>query len=105
MPTLARKLLIFAAVDGLTLQPLSQRGQKPAPSATILYGGCKVTSSSEIEGGNGSSGDTGDASGKGSGKEVEGIGEKPQGFEAWGVIGEYSGCLYCGCFWKNIVTN
>jgi hypothetical protein len=37
MPGLARKLLIFAAVDGLVLQPLGQRGQRPAPAAKIAY--------------------------------------------------------------------
>jgi hypothetical protein len=34
MPGLVRKLLIFAAVDGLILQPL---GQRPAPAAKICY--------------------------------------------------------------------
>jgi hypothetical protein len=37
MPGLARKLLVFAAVDGLVLQPLAQRGQRPAPAAKIAY--------------------------------------------------------------------
>jgi hypothetical protein len=37
MPGLVRKLLIFAAVDGLVLQPLAQRGQRPAPAAKIAY--------------------------------------------------------------------
>lgn len=37
MPGLARKLLIFAAVDGLVLQPLGHRGQRPAPAAKIAY--------------------------------------------------------------------
>lgn len=34
MPGLVRKLVIFAAVDGLVLQPL---GQRPAPAAKISY--------------------------------------------------------------------
>jgi hypothetical protein len=37
MPGLVRKLLIFAAVDGLVLQPLAQKGQRPAPSVKIAY--------------------------------------------------------------------
>jgi hypothetical protein len=37
MPGLVRKLLIFAAVDGVVLQPLAQKGQRPAPSAKIGY--------------------------------------------------------------------
>ncbi len=37
MPGLARKILIFAAVDGLVLQPLAQRGQRPAPTVNIAY--------------------------------------------------------------------
>ena len=37
MPGLVRKLLIFAAVDGLVLQPVGQRGQRPAPAAKIAY--------------------------------------------------------------------
>ncbi|KAG9234878.1 SacI homology domain-containing protein [Amylocarpus encephaloides] len=37
MPGLARKLLVFAAVDGLVLQPLAQKGQRPAPAVKIAY--------------------------------------------------------------------
>jgi hypothetical protein len=37
MPSLARKLLIFAAVDGLLLQPLAPKGQRPPPAAKIAY--------------------------------------------------------------------
>jgi hypothetical protein len=37
MPGLVRKILIFAAVDGLILQPLAQRGQKPATATKITY--------------------------------------------------------------------
>lgn len=36
MPGLARKLLIFAAVDGLILQPV-ERGYRPAPTTKIAY--------------------------------------------------------------------
>lgn len=37
MPGLVRKILIFAAIDGLVLQPLAQRGQRPAPASKIAY--------------------------------------------------------------------
>jgi hypothetical protein len=37
MPGLARKLLIFAAVDGLVLQPLAQRNQPTPPAVQIAY--------------------------------------------------------------------
>jgi len=36
MPGLVRKLLIFAAVDGVILQPI-ERGQRPAPTTKIAY--------------------------------------------------------------------
>ena len=36
MPGLVRKLLIFAAVDGLILQPI-ERGQRPTPTTKIAY--------------------------------------------------------------------
>ncbi|KAH8687230.1 SacI homology domain-containing protein [Tricladium varicosporioides] len=36
MPGLVRKLLIFAAVDGLVLQPVAQKGQR-VPAAKIAY--------------------------------------------------------------------
>ncbi|KAM3079389.1 hypothetical protein ACMFMG_005821 [Clarireedia jacksonii] len=37
MSGLVRKLLIFAAVDGLVLQPATQKGQRPAPATKIAY--------------------------------------------------------------------
>jgi hypothetical protein len=64
MPGLVRKLLIFAAVDGLVLQPLAQKGQRPAPAVKIAY----------------TSGTIGPALG-----DVHGQGK---GFEAFGVVGE-----------------
>ncbi len=64
MPGLVRKLLIFAAVDGLVLQPLAHKGQRPAPPVKIAYN-------------NGAIGPVlGDA------------GEHGKGFEAFGVVGE-----------------
>ncbi|TAQ88055.1 hypothetical protein B7494_g3605 [Chlorociboria aeruginascens] len=77
MPSLARKLLIFAAIDGLVLQPLSQRGQSrpaPAPAVKINYKDGAITSLREgglaVEGA------------KGVGGENEG-----NGFEAFGIVG------------------
>lgn len=37
MPALVRKLIIYAAIDGLVLQPLAQRGQRPGTAVTIDY--------------------------------------------------------------------
>ena len=37
MPGPVRKILIFAAVDGLILQPLAPRGQRPATACKISY--------------------------------------------------------------------
>ena len=37
MPGLVRKILIFAAVDGIVLQPQAQRGQRPIPSVVVTY--------------------------------------------------------------------
>ncbi|UKZ77869.1 hypothetical protein TrVFT333_005595 [Trichoderma virens FT-333] len=43
MPGLARKVLIFAAVDGLIIQPLSSKGQKPFQPARVKYGDASVS--------------------------------------------------------------
>ena len=67
MPGLVRKLVIFAAVDGLILQPLAQRGQRPAPGAKICW-------DSSI----------GPALNHG----VD-SGSSGNGFEAFGIVGEY----------------
>lgn len=37
MPGLVRKILIFAAVDGLVLQPVAQRNQRPTAATKIAY--------------------------------------------------------------------
>ncbi|OTA70203.1 hypothetical protein K449DRAFT_320883 [Hypoxylon sp. EC38] len=44
MPSLARKLLICAAVDGLIIQPLATKGQRPSPPVKIKYGDATVSS-------------------------------------------------------------
>ncbi|KAL6859730.1 SacI homology domain-containing protein [Trichoderma novae-zelandiae] len=43
MPGLARKILVFAAVDGLVIQPLASKGQKPFQSARVKYGDASVS--------------------------------------------------------------
>lgn len=64
MPGLVRKLLVFAVVDGLVLQPLAQKGQRPAPAVKVAYG----------------SGAIGPALGD---VHVQG-----KGFEAFGIVGK-----------------
>lgn len=66
MPGLIRKLLIFAAVDGLILQPMAQKGQRPAPSTKIAYKDSHIGSVLN------------------EGQYVEG---SAKGFEAFGVVG------------------
>ncbi|KAI1389739.1 SacI homology domain-containing protein [Hypoxylon trugodes] len=44
MPSLARKLLICAAVDGLIIQPLATKGQRTPPPVQIQYGDATVSS-------------------------------------------------------------
>ncbi|KAH8821933.1 SacI homology domain-containing protein [Xylogone sp. PMI_703] len=69
MPGLVRKLVIFAAVDGLVLQPLTHRGQHraPGPATKIAYGE-KSIASTVADGG-------------------EGGGSGGVGFEAFGIVG------------------
>lgn len=70
MPGLVRKLLIFAAVDGLVLQPLAHRGQhRPGPATKISYADKSITSAATGASENGSSG---------------------VGFEAFGIIGKFA---------------
>jgi hypothetical protein len=76
MPGPVRKVLIFATVDGLVLQPLAQKGQRPAPPAKIAYKDNAVGPALKDEtraGGNGKS------------------------FEAFGVVGKLSGDVACNC--------
>ncbi|KAI1107174.1 SacI homology domain-containing protein [Jackrogersella minutella] len=44
MPSLARKLLICAAVDGLIIQPLATKGQRTPPPVKVKYGDATVSS-------------------------------------------------------------
>lgn len=69
MPGIVRKFLIYAAVDGLVLQPFAQRGQRPQTAVTIDYKSHTVRpllSSSE------------------------GQQDKDKQLESYGVIGEHS---------------
>jgi hypothetical protein len=68
MPGLVRKLLVFAAVDGLVLQPLAQKGQRPAPAAKIGYKDNNIGLALK--------------------DEIEGS-EVGKSFESFGVIGTY----------------
>jgi hypothetical protein len=69
MPGIVRKLLIFAAVDGLVLQPLAQRGQGPAPAAKIAYRDRSI----------------------GPALKEDGEGSEPgKSFESFGIIGVFS---------------
>jgi hypothetical protein len=69
MPGIVRKLLVFAAVDGLVLQPLAQKGQRPAPAAKIAYGDNNIGPAPKLTG------------------DVESGGRS---FEAFGVVGKMS---------------
>lgn len=68
MPGLARKVLIFAAVDGLIIQPLSSKGQKPFQPARIKYGDASISSAAR--------------------DQVPDSAKSDSWFEALGVIGE-----------------
>ncbi|KAK6696963.1 hypothetical protein SNK05_003391 [Fusarium graminearum] len=43
MPAIARKLLICAAIDGLVIQPLSSKGQRPFQPVRVKYGDASVS--------------------------------------------------------------
>lgn len=66
MPGLVRKLLIFAAVDGLILQPLNTKGQKGVGSGAVKVGykGAGIGSVATVE-----------------------EKERGTGFEAFGIVG------------------
>ena len=70
MPGIVRKLLVFAAVDGLVLQPLAQKGQRPAAAAKIAYNDNNIEPVGKKDGG-----EDGESEGK--------------GFEAFGVVGKW----------------
>ncbi|KAG5950294.1 hypothetical protein E4U53_005288 [Claviceps sorghi] len=43
MPGIARKVLVYAAIDGLILQPLPTKGQRPFQSTKIRYGDSSIS--------------------------------------------------------------
>ncbi len=43
MPGLVRKFMVFAAVDGLVLQPVAQRNQRATPALRIAYSSHDIT--------------------------------------------------------------
>ncbi|KAJ3484660.1 hypothetical protein NLG97_g7001 [Lecanicillium saksenae] len=67
MPGLARKVLICAAVDGLIIQPLSTKGQRPFKPVQIKYADTSISSVSR--------------------EQVPDISASDSSFEAFGVIG------------------
>ena len=52
MPSIVRKLVIVAALDGLLLQPVTQRSQKQIPAIQIEYATNVIKSSSQANDGN-----------------------------------------------------
>lgn len=72
MPSLARKVIICAAVDGLVLQPLSsKRDQRTASPVKIRYGGVSISSISQ--------------------DLVPDTSKPNSSFEAFGIVGECAG--------------
>jgi len=79
MPGLARKILISAAVDGIILQPLAQKGQRPVPATKIAYNNHHIGPVLK-------DGSEGEGEGEGEGEsESEGGGKN---FEAFGIVGQ-----------------
>jgi hypothetical protein len=65
-PGLARKILIFATIDGLVLEPLEQKRRPAAQATKITYKDASITPAPK-EGGKGN--------------------EAGKGFEAFGIVG------------------
>ncbi|ORY68705.1 SacI homology domain-containing protein [Pseudomassariella vexata] len=66
---LARKLLICAAVDGLIIQPLAPKGQRPSHSVKVKYGEGSVSSTRD---------------------QLPDISKPNSSFEAFGIIGLFT---------------
>lgn len=49
MPSIARKVVICAAIDGLIIQPLWSKGQRPATPVRIRYGDASLSTASRDE--------------------------------------------------------
>lgn len=67
MPSLARKILVCAAADGLVIQPLTSRGQRPAAPVKISYGSPSISAISR--------------------DQVPDVSKADSSFEAFGIIG------------------
>lgn len=76
MPGIARKLVVCAAVDGLIVQPLPSKGQRPFQPVRVRYGDAAISAVSRDQ--------VPDASKPGS------------SFEAFGVVGEAHECIISG---------
>lgn len=68
MAGLARKIAVCAAIDGLIIQPLSSRGQRPFAPNQIRYGDSVISDVSR--------------------DHIPDISSDEDSFEAFGVIGE-----------------
>lgn len=69
MPAIARKVVVCAAVDGLIVQPLSSKGQRPAPPIQIRYGDASISTASR--------------------DQIPDASKSCLSFEAFGVVGSF----------------
>ncbi|KAH6696960.1 SacI homology domain-containing protein [Plectosphaerella plurivora] len=67
MPSIARKIVICAAVDGLVVQPLLSKGQRPAPPVRIHYGDATLSQASR--------------------DEIPDVSQPNTSFQAYGIVG------------------
>jgi hypothetical protein len=81
MPGLARKIIICAAVDGIVIQPLSSKGQRPFQPVRVKYGDASVSNVGR--------------------DQVPDTSKPDSHFEAFGVIGE----PFCASLWYTIPTD
>lgn len=72
MAGLARKIVVCAAIDGLIIQPLTSRGQRPFSPVQIRYGDSVISDVSR--------------------DHIPDISQDEDSFEAFGVIGELRFC-------------
>ena len=68
MPGIARKIIICAAVDGLIIQPLSSKGQRPLQPVRVKYGDASISSATR--------------------EQVPDTSASDSSFEAFGIIGK-----------------
>ncbi len=80
-PALARKVLIYASIDGLVLQPLGQRGQRPTSATKIAYKDNSIGPALR------------------DGGEFD---EAGKNFEAFGVVGKPEECRLALCAWTRV---